>query len=279
MSKQYSSRPVGWASVSDPAINLVGFKLEAVYSSDSENQEVTNCPICSVEISFDPSTTQNPIEQVACTLHKFQLEGLINWANVGPAPIRTKYKSDKPELCPGCGGERKGRGYSHKNDECNYKFVSVEENIENSDEINTDTVSINITQSNVTSATENINKIIKDVCPECKGIPKGRGFAHADNCSLSTKAKLAAIASQRVESSDTCPICKGLKAGRGYSHADDCTESTKYKLNQQKELRQKAISAIGEKPLVCPECNGSRKGRGYAHSDNCSLRTGQAAVK
>lgn len=65
-----------------------------------------------------------------------------------------------------------------------------------------------------------VTKTVKANCSECGGLPKGRGWAHTDTCSLSTAFKLAA-ARGPVR---TCPACSGPAKGRGFTHTADCSD-------------------------------------------------------
>lgn len=61
-----------------------------------------------------------------------------------------------------------------------------------------------------------------ELCPECGGPRRGRGYAHKDGCSKDSRRM-----QQQNRSNETCPECGGMKRGRGFSHKPGCSKSCK----------------------------------------------------
>ena len=124
-----------------------------------------------------------------------------------------------------------------------------------------------------------VKVVLAKVCPVCKGLRRGRGYAHATVdgklCPESTEAKLAGK-SNGIEKDEFCPRCQGPRRGRGYTHAtvggNPCPDSTEARLSAAK-LVPKIPKPKVSKPNAnanaglekCPVCGGIKKGRGFAH--------------
>lgn len=94
-----------------------------------------------------------------------------------------------------------------------------------------------------------------DTCPVCKGVPLGRGYKHAEDCSESTVNKLKVRTTNKPA---TCPDCGGPSTrGRGWVHTATCT-------------RKPAVKVSTKEPF-CPGCGGkSTRGRGWEHAEGCT---------
>jgi hypothetical protein len=87
-----------------------------------------------------------------------------------------------------------------------------------------------------------------ETCPDCGGSRKGRGYAHAAECSTLPANKPV----------KTCEACGGPASGKGYAHKPDCSTQKK-----------KTV-------VTCSKCGGPRRGRGYTHTADCPEK--QAAI-
>ena len=64
---------------------------------------------------------------------------------------------------------------------------------------------------------EKVERIPPKPCPECGGRKIGRGYSHAEGCSLRVVKKVS------DKPKEVCPHCGGPKRGRGFSHKPDCS--------------------------------------------------------
>lgn len=147
------------ALLKDP--NVPGNKVGHVKTPGPLNG---TCAGTGEELTYQPTFYE--VIEVAKDLNAAREAG---WFKVAPEPVRLEPKPEvqkyeqpikkpaekKPENCPECGGNRKGRGYQHK-DGCKLDSRN------------------NIAKS-------------KEKCPECGGLKRGRGFSHTPTCKLSVK--------------------------------------------------------------------------------------------
>lgn len=86
-----------------------------------------------------------------------------------------------------------------------------------------------------------------DVCDECGGPRRGRGYSHEESCS--------AIKANKVV--ETCEECGGARRGRGFMHTDECP-------NRKVQPERKDLP-------TCEHCGGTKKGRGFSHAEDCPV--------
>lgn len=183
-------------------------------------KDENTCDGCGKPVHYDPLHIDGELMGVACNYHCAHEAGwwdylptvaqLLGTSTVKPKQKR-KSRGEKAVKeqkaprgnCPECDGPPGARrGWRH-NEGCQY----------------------NAKQRAERAGT--LPPELKEGCPSCKGIPRGRGFAHTPECPLNSRV----IAAQQRETERqeraqrpraTCPSCQGLAKGRGFSHTPEC---------------------------------------------------------
>ena len=202
--------------VNDPKV-LTGPK--SMFGVLSENGEHTMTCECGQEVRFTATLLNCTLLAVGCPECK---DKHFKWPKEAPRPepqiVEPKLNGDgengdvsppriiphqhKPP-CPLCGGESRGRGYTHNE-------VDGEPCPDS-------------TEAKLAAKVAAVER-----CPGCRGLKRGKGYTHnpvnGGECPVLTKLgadrKAALLAAKPPKAIVVCPSCGGPKRGKGYTHQE-----------------------------------------------------------
>jgi hypothetical protein len=179
------------AIITEPQLPCYGNRKATILrSGDGHTLE---CP-CGSSVSFDASQAEaDRIVIVFCgdTCRKDHIDDWLHIPVLSPSSTaKSETKSDKAKFCPECDGpSTRGKGWDHTSD-CSLS-------------------SVNQAQA---------RRDARPNCPECDGPPgQRRGWKHKDDC-----PKLQPKVVDRVVK-PPCTECDGPARGKGYTHAEGCS--------------------------------------------------------
>lgn len=132
-----------------------------------------------------------------------------------PSTLASKYVPKTPPKCEKCGGERRGRGFNHK-DDCP------------------------LTPANIVRQKSIEKRALRAKCEKCGGERRGKGFSHKTDCPLSTVNIIKQRSFDNRASRGNCPECGGPPGKRrGWQHTSLCQKNATAHEERLAKLRRK----------------------------------------